>query len=179
MTQQLFSPCRQGAHPGARYRSGISLVEVLVALVVLSIGLLGLAALQSAGIQDNHSAYLRTQASVLSQDILDRMRANREQALSTSDYETDFGEAAAVLGPFCSPCASPADLADSDLLRWKTALEANLPQGAGRIARNAPTPGVQHLVVTVQWAEKALDPDNDGGWDRDQVVRQFTLRSEL
>ncbi|HLE93281.1 MAG TPA: type IV pilus modification protein PilV, partial [Sulfuricaulis sp.] len=55
---------------------GFSLIEVLVALLVLSIGLLGLAALQTTSLQYNTGSYFRTQATFLAYDIIDRMRAN-------------------------------------------------------------------------------------------------------
>ena len=55
---------------------GFSMIEVLVTLLVLSIGLLGLAAMQVRSIKNTHSAYLRSQATYLAYDMLDRMRAN-------------------------------------------------------------------------------------------------------
>ncbi|TVQ74653.1 MAG: type IV pilus modification protein PilV, partial [Oceanospirillales bacterium] len=62
-------------------QNGVSLIEILIALVVLSIGLLGMAALQTRTLSLNHSAYQRTQAVNLSYDIVDRMRSNRRAAL--------------------------------------------------------------------------------------------------
>ena len=62
--------------------SGFTLLEVLVALVILSIGLLGLAGLQAASLRYNHSSYLRSQATLIAYDIVDRMRANRQEALN-------------------------------------------------------------------------------------------------
>ncbi len=55
---------------------GFSLLEVLIALLVLSIGLLGLAGLQTLGLKFNMQSYQRTQAALLAYDIVDRMRAN-------------------------------------------------------------------------------------------------------
>ena len=57
-----------------RSQKGASLVEVLVATVVVSVGLIGLAGLQTLSMQSNHTAYLRTQASLLAYDMVDRMR---------------------------------------------------------------------------------------------------------
>lgn len=56
---------------------GVTLIEVLVALVVLSIGVIGLAALQAQALQMNQGAYMRAQATNLAYDIADRMRTNR------------------------------------------------------------------------------------------------------
>jgi type IV pilus assembly protein PilV len=60
-----------------RQDKGYSLLEVLIALVILAIGLLGLAGLQMQGLKDNHSSQLRSQATFLAADIIDRMQANR------------------------------------------------------------------------------------------------------
>lgn len=65
--------------------TGFSLLEVLIAIVVTSIGLLGLAAMQATGLRNNHSAYHRSQATVLAYDIADRMRSN---AISMASYVT-------------------------------------------------------------------------------------------
>jgi type IV pilus assembly protein PilV len=55
---------------------GFTLTEVLIAVLVLAVGLLGLAGLQLAGMKSNHSAYLRSQATIVAYDLLDRMRAD-------------------------------------------------------------------------------------------------------
>lgn len=68
-------------------QQGSSLIEVLIAIVVISIGLLGLAGLQTTSIKSNHSAYLRSQATLLAYDLSDRMRASKTAALS-GNYNT-------------------------------------------------------------------------------------------
>ena len=57
-------------------QSGISLVEVIVTILILSIGLLGMAALQNTSLKLAYDSYLRTQASFLAYDLIDRIRAN-------------------------------------------------------------------------------------------------------
>ncbi|MFP5393688.1 MAG: type IV pilus modification protein PilV, partial [Gammaproteobacteria bacterium] len=59
---------------------GFSLIEIMVTLVVMSIGLLGLGGIILTSMKNNQSAEARTQATVLVNDILDRMRANRTEA---------------------------------------------------------------------------------------------------
>ena len=115
---------------------GFTLIEALVALIVLSIGLLGVAGLQMAGLTANYSAAARTQASYLAYDILDRMRANRNDALaSPSLYATTIG-------------ATPTGTSQAalDLVAWKAALSGALIQGDGAIDVTA---GV--ATVTIQW----------------------------
>ena len=65
--------------PRVRY-AGFSLLEVLVALVILSVGLLGLARMQSTGLRQNNSAYFHSQATTLAYAILDRIRVNLDAA---------------------------------------------------------------------------------------------------
>jgi len=67
------------ARSGAR---GFTLVEVLVTVVVISVGLLGIAALQTTSLRSNHESYLRTQATAFADDIIDRIRSNRDDAAS-------------------------------------------------------------------------------------------------
>ena len=73
-----------------RAQRGTTLIETLVALLVLSIGLLGVAALQITSLQNNRGAHMRSQASVLAYAIADRMRANRNVALA-GGYNVVFG----------------------------------------------------------------------------------------
>src|SRR4030095_5211790 len=76
-----------------RLARGTTLIETLVALLVLSIGLLGIAGMQMTSLQNNRGAHLRSQAQVLSYDIADRMRANRIAALA-GGYVIAFGATA-------------------------------------------------------------------------------------
>jgi type IV pilus assembly protein PilV len=124
-------PSRGSAFGAAR---GVGLIEVLIALVVLSVGLLGLAALQASALKLAHQADIRSQATFLAYEMADRMRANREEALADAYALPDF---AAVE---CDPTLvlSDADtLAERDLEEWRNTLACLLPLGQGRIARNA------------------------------------------
>ena len=117
---------------------GFSLMEILVTVIVLSIGLLGLAGLQMTGMKDNHSAYLRTQAVVLANDIIDRMRANQDIA-KAGNYDIAIGTAAATPVAGCTGTAadncSSSDMATLDVNQWKTKLNELLPSGDGSVAR--------------------------------------------
>jgi len=65
-----------------KYLNGFTLLEVMISLLILSIGLLGIAALQANSLKTNHGAYQRTQAIFLAYDMMDRLRANRTAALA-------------------------------------------------------------------------------------------------
>lgn len=68
--------------PSARHQGGVGLIEVLVAVLIVSIGFLGVAALQVMSLSTNNSAMARSMATISSYSILDAMRADRTSALS-------------------------------------------------------------------------------------------------
>lgn len=144
-------------HP-ARRSKGFTLVEVLVTVLVLSIGLLGIAKLVLVSSRANDSAYLRTQATALAYSILDSMRANRQSAVSGGYSVTS--SAIADPGVTCSAAASPCDsatIAQVDLWQWKNDLTTNLgPSGAGTITTanvTDPATGATDVTatITVTW----------------------------
>lgn len=116
---------------------GFSLLEALVALVILSFGLLGIAGLQASSLKNNNNAYMRTQANILAYEAIDLMRANRDSALN-GDYNIAVGAT-----------AGGSQLADGDLNGWKSRLANTLTSGDGSIACGANNV----CVVTVQWGE--------------------------
>jgi type IV pilus assembly protein PilV len=111
-----------------RRADGFSLLEVLVALLVLSIGLLGLASLQATTSRFNYNAYLRSQATSLAYDIAERMRANRDQALDSAYDVAAFPDPAPVCG-----AVAGATVAERDISGWQSDLACALPAGMGRI----------------------------------------------
>lgn len=146
-------------------RRGFTLIEVLVALLVLSIGLLGLAALQNTALQFNTDSYQRTQATLLVYDILDRMRAN-SSAVSTGNY--DVPTSADANSKFsssidCSGASSctAANLATYDLRTWyekqrelQGVAPGNPPTNPGTISRDA---GTTRVTITIRWMERDLE----------------------
>src|ERR1700750_1982034 len=87
---------------------GMTLIEVLVTLVLISVGLLGVAALQLTSLRSNQEAFVRSQASALAGDILDRMRSNQAGTLN-GDYAVD-GATAINNGTGTSGTAAEKDL---------------------------------------------------------------------
>lgn len=107
---------------------GATLIEMLVALLVVAIGLLGMTAIQAVSLRQLQSASLRTQAGILGSDMLERVLANR-QAATLGAYEGGV----AGLNPGCESltgCAA-AELAGHDMAQWQTALQRALPAGRG------------------------------------------------
>lgn len=129
-----------------RHDHGFTLIEVLVAVLVLSIGLLGLAGLQASGLRNNYDAYLQTQATNLANDFADRIRANRSAAaLATYAAETATANAACFTATGCAPTAMAA--ADRDV--WNSSLTGRLPAGQGSVGAL----GGGLFSITVRWDE--------------------------
>jgi len=149
-------------------QSGFTLLEVLVAMLVLSIGLLGLAGLMASSIRNNQSAYQRTQATWLAYDIVDRMRTNRAAALA-NNYDIALGAPAV--------CAANPPLAGSiaaqDLTGWKNLLACALPDGNGSVAILAD----RTVTVTVQWND-SRGIGNDAG-NAGNAAQQFQMQTQL
>lgn len=130
-----------------------TLLEVLVALVVLSIGLLGISKLVLVSSRGNDSAYMRSQATALAYTILDSMRANRQAAMN-GDYNVSIGTYSSSQNCLTATCdASQAAVAD--LASWKNTLATQLPSGDGSIATGTEN-GADGLprttaTITVQW----------------------------
>ena len=130
-------------------QQGFTLLEVLIALLVLSIGLLGLAALQTIGLRSNEMASMRTTSTMLTYDISDRMRAN-PQGIVDSDYVIGSGAVTGTVTDCTSTDCTTAQMATFDLSQWKTAV-AQLPGGLGDITQTAGPPLVH--TITVRWDE--------------------------
>jgi type IV pilus assembly protein PilV len=136
---------------------GLTLIEVLATVVILSIGLLGLAGMHFQGLKNNQSSYFRSQATLLAYSAFDAMRANRESALN-EDYDITIGTAASTDGT----------VAKDDLVSWKADLQAALPSGDGSIDC---TEATSICVVVVQWD----DTIGQGG----SSTQQFTVTAEM
>jgi type IV pilus assembly protein PilV len=137
----------------ANKQCGFTLLEVLIALLILSIGLLGLASLQTNGLRSNQMASMRTNATQLAYDIADRMRANpvgvdaQNYVIATDDADPVIGT-----GENCEDvtCTS-AQMATYDLAQWRGAVRA-LPGGTSSITRAVTGSVVTHTII-VFWDE--------------------------
>ena len=136
--------------------AGFTLIEVMVAIVILSFGMLGVAALMVTGIQFTHSAQQRTIATQLAYDMVDRMRANQAEWSMTGgnadagiNYDRPSTDPGAVGSPYLvektacigyaaagTGCAT-ADMASQDLYEWQLALKARLGKGVGIVCRDS------------------------------------------
>jgi type IV pilus assembly protein PilV len=147
---------------------GFTLLEVMIALLIFSLGLLGMAGLMVLSVKTNQSAYLRTQATFLAQGMIDRMHANLGQIAA---YATSYPAPGADPCLAGAPC-SPAQIAARDIALWSTQLTDSLPNATAQIACNggglgsgiqigaAPYNG--QCTFTIQWSESTLDRSSAG-----------------
>jgi len=123
-------------------QSGFTLLEVLVAIVVLSLGLLGLAGLQAATLRNNQIAYYRSIAIQQTYDMADRIRANQAGAVA---YALGTG----VDNGCVSSACNPQDMAETDIFQWNNNTARMLPGGGGVVAGA----GGGSFDITVSWNE--------------------------
>ncbi|MCZ4306613.1 type IV pilus modification protein PilV [Zoogloeaceae bacterium G21618-S1] len=137
---------RLTTQPRAHQR-GFSLIEALIAMVVLSLGLLGLAGLQVSSLKFNQTAQLRSKAVTLAYDMQERVRASGSNA-TNGDFNVGFGA-------FTSATTFP----DQQITDWKARLAAQLPLGDGSVCTvsNPAAPGAcdggPFFVISVRWSE--------------------------
>lgn len=144
-------------------QSGFTLLEVLVAMLVLTIGLLGLAGLMASSMRNNLSASHRTQATWMAADIIDRMRANRASAIAGG-----YVAAAALGTPVACTVAAPAGTVEQqDIAAWKSQLGCVLPTGDGSIA----VTNAARATVVIRW--------NDSRGSQGSATQTFTVDTQL
>ncbi len=147
--------------------TGFTLIEILIAMIILAFGLLGLAGLQAANMQQNQDASYRSQATALAYDLADRIRANSSQIAI-------YLALAPALNNNCLGAAgcNPDQMANHDLAEWNAALNALPGGGVGSIVQTA----ANVYTIYVNWDDDkdgSLDNDGDGDVDNDDAL--FTL----
>lgn len=145
---------------------GFTLLEVLIALLIFSLGMLGLAGLMVVSVKTNNSAYLRTQASFLAQSMADRMRANISKV---NEYNGDYDSSTAGAS-YCSSC-DPDELLDRDRKIWSQQLIDSLPNPTANIncdgtvipASSGAGTYDGTCEFTIKWTEANLEASNSPG----------------
>ena len=173
----------QRVAPGMR---GFTMLEVLVALVVLSLGLLGIAALLVTTQKSNSSSYIRQQAVQSAYNILDRIRANQIEAVLGGYNASNLagaGQTPAVAAAPAVDCTQTActapQMAAYDIWHWQARDLAQLTNGCGSVTTTAS--GNNTLVtITVQWDDGQASPQlgniaaSPGG-----TLAQYTVQTML
>lgn len=152
-------------------QSGFTLLEVLVTLLILAIGLLGLAGMQAIGLNQNLSAYHRSQATQAAYNIADRIRANQ---VASANYRTAFkAPIAAAQKAACNTGAgcSATDMAENDLYEWNLALFSVLPNEVPAVDLGNITLNGTIFTITINW-----DDNRDGNVDGNDPNFQLSFQ---
>lgn len=128
-----------------RSQQGFSLLEVLVTLVVFSLGILGMAGLMSIALKNTQLALLRSQAAQAAYDLIDRIRAN---AANADSYALSLGQEADTL--------TAGSHAGNDLKEWLYRIERTLPSGDAAVEVAGQT-----IRVHLYWSEQAFGETGD------------------
>jgi type IV pilus assembly protein PilV len=170
----------KGQNMNKQSSGGFSMVEVLVSLVVFSLGFLALSLLQNKALNNNQSAYITSQATILAQSMMDRIRAN-----PSGDYilkaNTTLSAPANLCRSSASDC-SPTDIAAVDKFVWQQSLDQRLAGATGVITQDKlnTTPGTDTFDqlklyrVTVNWTERG---GSQWGVDTKDAAKSITLES--
>lgn len=168
---------------------GFSLVEVLVAIVVLSFGLLGMVGMQAFALQSNREARLQGQAAVLARELAEMMRGNKvigsDPSSSNNFYLGAFAVGSLTMGAnasYCSgantsaPCTTPTDVAKAEMTDWLNRVDTELPGARVTICLDAapydssgipqwnctPTGANEIVVIKIGWSRTSLDRSQTG-----------------
>ena len=121
---------------------GVSLIEVLVAVLIFSLGLIGMAGLLLMSTHSNQAAYLRTQVAFLASNMANRMHAN-PTGVWKNDYNVSFpASSSSTTTCNSSTGCSPDDLAKHDIGVWNSQLKTFLPAATASIACDASSAGM-------------------------------------
>lgn len=148
---------------------GATLIEVLITVLVLSVGLLGLGATQMLSLKNGNNAQQTYYATMAAYDIVERMRAN-----PVGNYTVaDFDESDTTQQSCATNACSSGDLATMDLFEWGQLLSANLPGASADIAVNG-----NRVTVDIEWTAQHTGEklsSKDGGGE----IKTFQLVTEL
>lgn len=158
---------------GLSRHGGSSLIEVLVAMLVLASGILGMNALQTSSLKSNQNSYMRVLANTYALDMVERLRANEQGSMAGNyDDPTPTATANCLVPTGCTA----AQMAANDVFEWEAQVAAYLPMGAATICLDStPDDGTAALpacdglnstyAIKIWW-----DDNRDGTASRNYVM---------
>ena len=150
-----------------KHQSGVTLIEILVTVVITSIGLLGLAVMQNTSVKASFDSYLRTQASFIAYDIIDRIRANP----TATAYSLTLGDDGTEVSCFEGDTCDAGELRDFDIFYWRQNAQRVLPNSDVAIAFADPI-----YTITIRWTDRT---ENDEQTDDDANSKDFEYFFEV
>ena len=158
--------------------SGFTLLEVLITLVIMGVGILGLASIQLQAMKFVHGAYIQSQVQILAYDMLDRLRANRVEALNTNNYSLALATSPSAPGTNCATAVCTASqMAAFDVYEWREILDEHLPSGKGAISLTD-VGSARFYTIEVQWLDnRSVTVTNASTYN--QRYESFVFKVEL
>lgn len=144
----------------SKSQRGVSMIEALVALLVLALGVMGMAGIQTRTLVESRTTNSRAVAIMMADDLLDRMQANstiRVTNPAANPYVVGWTETKTVNDCFSNACTG-TQLAEFDVNQWKNGLSLLLPGGDARIFRSNTDPS--QFGVLIGWS--ATQAKNEG-----------------
>lgn len=134
-------------------QSGLGMIEILITVLILGIGILGVASTQVVSLQMNSQSQSRSQAVLLAEDLLDRIRANSD---NPGDYALAEDDAQGADGGECDTSFVPANatVAANDIAAWENNLSCLLPEAERTVTVNVIT---NVVTVTIDWDQNDQD----------------------
>ncbi|MFN4030509.1 MAG: type IV pilus modification protein PilV [Acidovorax temperans] len=143
-------------HTPLQPQRGVTLIESLVAIVVMALGILGILGVQMRTLTDTQTGVRRAQAIRLIEDMGERMKVNPNALANINAYVTAFADTPTL--PNCASGCNAAQLATYDVAAWKRIVRENLPAGQASIfvppAESGLATGLgRQLGVMIAWRE--------------------------
>ncbi|MCG8670126.1 MAG: type IV pilus modification protein PilV [Pseudomonadales bacterium] len=160
--------------------SGFTLMENLVAVMIIGVGMLGMVGMQLTGVRSNQGAYNRTQASIMASDIVDRMRMNSARAIA-GDYDNFTTEDNDIEAPACATTAAgcnAATIVNLDMAEWSDLVSGAddsailLPNAIGTITRGAGN----LFTIQITWSETDWDAEANS---KAVIQQNYTMNVSL
>lgn len=175
----LISQMKPRRHKTMRQQTGVSLIEVLISIVIASIGLLALAGVNVSSIRYAKMSQYRGTATQLASDLAERMRANKS-GLASYNFQTDFATQAALVAPaqVCNSylvTCNAASLADFDLRTWLSVVRNQLPDGSAFIATQAAQSAADLWIV---WRDPELPNADDAPTSASECPAGLTVAAD-
>jgi len=146
-------------------KKGFTLIEVMIAIVIFSFGLLGVAGVMTVSVKNNHNGYMRSQAVILAQSVVDMMRRNH-WAVWQNAYNGTFSGVIDTRSICSSGACNCTEIANRDTAKWGSMISQSLPASQGVIAcapigvagadgacGRAETPYLGVCTITITWNE--------------------------
>lgn len=166
-------------HQNRKHR-GVSMIEALVALVVLALGVMGLAGIQTRTLIDSRSTNERAIAVRMAEDLNERMQVNTDvkfatPALNPNPYVITWGAAATPTDCYANSCTG-TQLAGFDIAQWKSTLSQLLPGGDARVFRS--NTDTNQFGILIGWnARLARNQDETTGADLTAFTAPFAVNT--